>query len=69
LVHEKEGTLLLSELNGIVYNFNANFAYYGPIIKIKRSEQYQKFKFLYRCGSIDYLENEAVWAIYKNTAT
>jgi hypothetical protein len=40
LVHEKEGTFLLSELNGIVYNFN-NFAYYCPIIKIKRP-QYQK---------------------------
>jgi hypothetical protein len=26
LVHKKEDTLLLSELNGIVYNFNANFA-------------------------------------------
>jgi hypothetical protein len=36
LVHKKRGTFLLSELNGIVYNFNANFAYYGPIIKIKR---------------------------------
>jgi hypothetical protein len=41
----KEGTFLLSELNGIVYNFNANFAYYCPIIKIKRPEQYQKFNF------------------------
>jgi hypothetical protein len=41
----KRDTLLLSELNGIVYNFNANFDYYGPIIKIKRLEQYQKFKF------------------------
>jgi hypothetical protein len=46
LVHKKKDTLLLSELNGIVYNFNANFADYGPIIKIKRSAQYQKFKFI-----------------------
>jgi hypothetical protein len=30
---KKRGTFLLSELNGIVYNFNANFA--CPIIKIK----------------------------------
>jgi hypothetical protein len=45
LVQEKEGTFLLSELNGIVYNFNANFAYYCPIIKIKRP-QYQKFNFI-----------------------
>jgi hypothetical protein len=44
LVHKKKRILLLSELNGIVYNFNANFDDYGPI-KIKRSEQYQKFKF------------------------
>jgi hypothetical protein len=41
----KRGYFLLSELNGIVYNFNANFAYYGPIIKIKCPAQYQKFKF------------------------
>jgi hypothetical protein len=44
LVHKKKYYFLLSELNGIVYNFNANFAYY-VIIKIKRPEQYQKFKF------------------------
>jgi hypothetical protein len=25
---KKKDTFLLSELNGIVYNFNANFAYY-----------------------------------------
>jgi hypothetical protein len=25
LVHKKKSTFLLSELNGIVYNFNANF--------------------------------------------
>jgi glutathionyl-hydroquinone reductase len=37
LVHKKKDTFLLSELNGIVYNFNANFDDYGPIIKIKRS--------------------------------
>jgi hypothetical protein len=29
----KRGTFLLSELNGIVYNFNANFAYYGRLLK------------------------------------
>jgi hypothetical protein len=49
---KKRGTFLLSELNGIVYNFNANFA--CPIIKKNARQQYQKFKFLYRYGSIDY---------------
>jgi hypothetical protein len=36
---------LLSELNGIVYNFNANFAYYCPIIIKINPAQYQKFNF------------------------
>jgi hypothetical protein len=29
----KRGILLLSELNGIVYNFNANFDDYGRLLK------------------------------------
>jgi hypothetical protein len=42
----KRGYFLLSELNGIVYNFNANFDYYGPIIKIKRSNNIKSLSFI-----------------------